>query len=82
MVDLHKQLIPRRCATIIHKVRPALLRVVDSLCHNHAFYCITPREFQVNWVTMAAPKVNQILRFEDGFKVHNIYTKLNTKIVM
>ena len=77
MVDLHKQLKPRQCATIINKVPPALLRVVDSLRHNHAFYRVTPSEFLMNLVKMAAPIVNQKLRFKDSFKVHNIHTKLN-----
>ena len=74
MVDLYKQHKPRRCATVIHYAPPALLSVVDSLRHNHAFYRVTPREFLVNWATMAAPIVNSNLRFEDSFKVYNIHT--------
>ena len=54
LVDLYKQLKPRRSATIIHYAPPALLRVVDSLRHNHAFYAL-----------LIAPKVNHNLRFED-----------------
>ena len=60
MVDLYKQLKPRRCATIVHYVPPALLRVVDSVRHNLAFYRVTPREFLVNWVTMAAPIIRRV----------------------
>ena len=48
MVDLYKQLKPPVCATIIHYPPPALLRIVDSLRQNHAFYRVTPREFLVN----------------------------------
>ena len=43
----------------------APLRVVDSIRHNHLFYRVTPREFLVNWATMAAPMVDNKLYFED-----------------
>ena len=54
---------------------------MESLRHNHAFYRVTAREFLANWATMAAPVVNPNLRFEDGFKVHDIHTKLNKRNV-
>ena len=76
---LHKQLKRRRRATITHYAPPALLRVVDSLCHNHAFYRVNLREFLANWATTAAPVVNPNLRFEDSFQVHDIHTKLNKR---
>ena len=78
MVALYKQLKRRQCATIIHYAQPALLRVVDSLRHNHAFYALLFVNSSYNWVTIAAPIVNQYLQFEDSFKVHNqIHKKLN-----
>ena len=43
----------------------APLRVVDSIRHNHLFYRVTPREFLVNWATMAAPMVDNKFYFED-----------------
>ena len=44
---------------------------------NHASYHVTPREFIVNWLTIAAPIVNQNLRCEGSLKVHKINRKLN-----
>jgi len=81
MEGLFKQLKPCRCDTITHYAPPASLRVVDSVRHNHALYCITPREFLVSCETMAVPVVNRNLRIEDSFKMHNIHTKFNKKYV-
>ena len=68
MAYLYKQLKPRGSVIIIHYAPSAFLRVVDSLRHNHAFSRVTPRVFLVNWATIAAPIVNQNLRFEDSLR--------------
>ena len=57
--DIYKQLTPRRCATITQYAPLALLRVADSLHHNHTFCRVSPCKFLVNWATMAAPIVNK-----------------------
>ena len=80
MVDLYKQLKSCRWGTISHYAWPALLRVVDSLHHNHQ-YRVTLREFLVNWATMTVPIVKPNVCFEDSFKVHNIHIKLSKKYV-
>ena len=78
MVDLYKQLKPRRCAIIIHYTVPVSLRVVDRQRHNQRHNSIAL--LLVNWATMAAPIANQNLRIEDSFKVHSIHS-LNTRYV-
>ena len=50
---------------------------MENLRHKHASYRVTPREFIVNWLTIAAPIGNQNLPCEDSLKVHTINRKLN-----
>ena len=68
MVDVYKQHKSRRCVTITHYAPPVMLRLVDSLRHNHAFDHGTSREFLINWATMAVPIFSKTLRCEDSFK--------------
>ena len=54
---------------------PISLRVVDSLCHTHAFSRVILREFLLKWATMAAPMVSENVRFKINFMMYNIVTK-------
>ena len=56
---------------------PISLRVVDSLCHSHAFSRVTLREFFVKWATMTVPMVSENVRFNFNFMMYNILITFN-----
>ena len=78
MVDLHKQIKPRRRATIIHYAPRASLSTVDSVRHNCAcILCVNPRELLVYLDNNGFAYSNYKFTIRRYSKVHNIHTKLN-----